>query len=113
VHIQSRSRAVGAAILFSMGLATTVAARPLFLTGAQEAVIVEAIGKVRNRAALRLPGYEARVGKVVPASLPLRRLPRAATNRVPSARGYAYAVLPDQVLIVNTKDRRVVAIITR
>jgi hypothetical protein len=105
-----------ALVLLSMGIGImTVAgvAGPFFLTGSQELVIVEAIGKMRIRPGASPPGYRPRIGDVLPTSIALRPLPKVVTNRVPGVMGHFYAALPHQALIVSGTGRRVVGIIER
>ena len=56
-------------------------------------------------------GFTATVGAVVPASIRLRPLPRNAVKQVPELEAYDYAILPDQVLIVDPVAKTIVAVI--
>ena len=53
------------------------------------------------------PGFEVEIGRVVPKSITLQRLPSDATNRVWAVKSCDYAMLQNQLLIVNPQDRKV------
>jgi hypothetical protein len=58
-------------------------------------------------------GFQAKVGAKVPQSLSLHQLPSNVASQVPAAKGYEYAKLQNnEVLLIDPKDRQVAEIIT-
>lgn len=51
------------------------------------------------------------VGATVPNDITLRSIPIKVASRLPTLRPYRYARLPDEVLIVNPRDKKVVDVI--
>jgi hypothetical protein len=87
--------------------------RRLVLNGAQEQVIFRSVSKQNGKKETAPPGFKAEIGQVVPKSITLHRLPTDATNHVWAVKPYDYAMLQNQLLIVNPKDRIVDDIITQ
>jgi hypothetical protein len=53
------------------------------------------------------------VGASVPSRVTLRSLPEGATAEVPEAEPYHYALVDNQILLVDPSDKRIVGIIRR
>ncbi len=77
----------------------------LFLSGAQEDIIVQIVRKQRHKKDRAPSGFEPEIGQRVPRSITLHRLPSEVTNRVWAVRPYAYALIGNQLLIVDPQDR--------
>jgi hypothetical protein len=88
----------------------TNATNGLKLTSTQERVVYLSVTQRRTRPSAP-EGFTAAVGAVVPASIRLRPLPRNAVKQVPELEAYDYAILPDQVLIVDPVAKTIVAVI--
>ena len=58
-------------------------------------------------------GFDAAVGQTVPASVTLRELSSKAQSEVPAAKPYHYAVVGDELLLVNPSDKKIVDVITQ
>jgi hypothetical protein len=82
----------------------------LALTPAQQQTIYQSVASAKGKTAP--VGFQARVGEKAPKSLTMRRLPTSATNQVSAAKGYDYAKLANnEVLLISPKDRLVEEII--
>lgn len=92
------------------GSATNATNNGLKLTNTQERVVYLSVTQRRTRPSAP-EGFTAAVGAVVPASIRLRPLPRNAVKQVPELEAYDYAILPDQVLIVDPVAKTIVAVI--
>ena len=57
-------------------------------------------------------GFKPHLGQAVPNELSLLSLPNNVSNQVPAVRSYDYAMLNNQLLIVEPSTKKVVAIIT-
>jgi hypothetical protein len=84
----------------------------LFLNGAQEHFIFQHVSKLARTKETVPPGFTAEIGHVVPNSIKLHRFPSDVTKRVWAVTSYDYAMLQNQLLIINPQDRRVVDIVT-
>lgn len=58
-------------------------------------------------------GFNAAVGAAVPTRITLHALPEKAATEIPEAKPYHYAVVNNQLLLVNPSDKRVVDVIRR
>ena len=83
----------------------------LSLTSTQEHTILQSINKQSVKKEASPSGFKAAVGQAVPTSIPLHALPSDAASQVPAVKPYGYAVLQNQLLIVNPKDRKIVDMI--
>jgi Protein of unknown function (DUF1236) len=115
---QIRNTAAAVALLLaSTGLAAAAgsgAMAPndrLGLTSTQEHTLVQDINKQSVKKATPPSDFKAALGQSVPNSISLHALPSNATSQVPAVKSYDYAMLPNQLLIVNPKDRKIVDII--
>jgi hypothetical protein len=85
----------------------------LTLSGAQELAIFQSVSRQKTKKATAPSGFEPEMGQAVPESITLHKLPSDATSRVPTATPYDYAMLQNQLLIVNPRDRIAVDVIGR
>ena len=58
-------------------------------------------------------GFDAAVGQTLPTSVTLRELPSEAQSAVPAAKPYHYAMVQDELLLVNPSDKKIVEVITQ
>jgi hypothetical protein len=105
-------------LLYSSGLAWTAGTGTplrisdnLVLTGAQENLIWERLGRRASAVAAMPAGFQPSLYGVVPPSVALQPLPSELTRRIPMVSSYTYATLGNLVLIVNPADRTIVDII--
>ena len=82
----------------------------LALTTAQRAEIWQRLGN--QQATNAPPGFQPKVGAIVPASVKLKTLPSSVSNQVPQVRSYDYAMVQSQLLIVDPATKKIVSIIT-
>ncbi len=83
----------------------------LYLSGAQENVILRSVSRQGVKTQTMPAGFVAEIGQRVPLSVPLRKIPADATRQVPDAKSFNYVMLKGQLLLVNPRDRRIVDII--
>jgi Protein of unknown function (DUF1236) len=57
--------------------------------------------------------FKPTLGAVAPSSIKLQPLPTKVSNEVPAVKPYDYAMLHDQVLIVDPSSRKIVDIVNR
>ncbi|SDT55205.1 DUF1236 domain-containing protein [Bradyrhizobium canariense] len=55
--------------------------------------------------------FSAAVGATVPSDITIQSVPTKVASRVSALKPYDYALLPDQLLIVNPTDKKVVDVI--
>ena len=107
MHLILRSTTIALALIGSVGLA---AAAQLNLTSAQKQTIYQSVASEKGQTAPA--GFQARVGEKAPQSLAMHQLPASATGQVSAAKGYDYAKLANnEVLLISPKDRQVDEII--
>ncbi len=105
-------------LLCSMGAASAAggsASRPsdlLFLSGAQEQLIWQRVGRHHAGATTALPGFDDGIGATMPASVKARAIPSNVTAEIPAVRAYRYAMLGNELLIVNPTDKKIVDVIS-
>jgi hypothetical protein len=94
----------------SMSSTTSVAKDNLSLTAAQEKLAWRDLSK--QAASQRAPSnFSASVGTTVPNDITLRSIPRTVASQLPKLKTYRFARLPNELLIVNPKDKKVVDVI--
>ena len=105
-------------LLCSSGLACTAGAGTplrisdnLVLTGAQENLIWQRLGRRANAVAAMPAGFQPSLYGVVPPSVALHPLPSEVTRQIPMVSPYRYATLGNLLLLVNPADRTIVDII--
>jgi hypothetical protein len=118
MNLVRRCSIVAAVLLCSGGLAWTAGAGTplrisdnLVLTGAQENLIWQWLGRRASTVAALPAGFQPSLYGVVPPSVALHPLPSELTRRIPMVSPYEYATLGNLVLIVNPADRTIVDII--
>jgi hypothetical protein len=57
--------------------------------------------------------FKAAIGEVVPDSMKLQPMPKQVGDQVPAVKSYDFAMLHDQLLIVDPTSKKVIDIITR
>jgi len=58
-------------------------------------------------------GFTAKVGEAVPSSIKLQSVPTSLSSQAPAVKSYDYAMLQDELLIVDPSSKKVVGIITQ
>lgn len=93
-------------------MAKSMAKDSLSLTTAQERL---AWHDLSTRAASQTAPSEfsASPGATVPNGITLRPIPRKVASQLPTLKPYRYARLPNEILIVNPTDKKVVNVINR
>lgn len=82
----------------------------LSLTSAQQKLAWNDIGK--QGASQNAPsGFAPSVGTAIPRTISLRSVPKTVSGRVPELRPYDYALLKNDLLIVNPNDKKIVEVI--
>ena len=115
-----RDRTIGLALLVTLGAAGTMAraspGSPTWitdgLTGAQHQEILQGTSP---QAVKESPpaGFKAEIGKVVPSSIKLQPMPKQVSEQVPAVKSFDFAMLQDQLLIVDPTSKKVIDIITQ
>lgn len=82
----------------------------LNLTSAQQKEIWQSVSK-QSMKGTPPAGFKATVGEVVPSSIKLHALPSEATRQVPAVTWYDYAMLQNEVLLVDPKSKKIADII--
>lgn len=59
------------------------------------------------------PGFTPKVGDMVPSSLKIQMFPNNVTAQVPAVKSYDYAMLENQVLLVDPSSKKIVEIIKK
>ena len=77
----------------------------LRLNRAQEAFILQRLTKEKVKVQASPDSFKAEVGQRAPDSILLQQLPKSVTERVWAVKPYGYAMLNDQLWIVNLRDR--------
>jgi hypothetical protein len=91
------------------GSAGLAAGAQLTLTQAQQQTIYQSVAGEKGQTPV---GFQARVGEKAPQSLTMHQLPTSAIGQVSEAKGYDYAKLANnEVLLISPKDRLVDQII--
>jgi hypothetical protein len=82
----------------------------LKLTAAQKQTIYSSISSQKQRETAP-PTFHAAVGVVVPSSVDLQPLPKTIVELIPELKDYEYAMVTNQVLLVDPKSKQVIEII--
>jgi hypothetical protein len=85
----------------------------LTLSGAQELAIFHSVSRQKTKKATAPSGFEPEIGQTVPEPISLHKLPSDAASTIPTVKPYDYAMLQNQLLIVNPHDRIAVDVIAR
>jgi hypothetical protein len=100
-----------AALLALMLGAVAAAAEPASrLSDEQRTRVSQAVARL-NIAPLRKVGFAVNVGAEIPRSVKLRPLPYAAVSAAPQYRGHAFLRVEEDVLIVEPRSHKVVAVL--
>lgn len=92
------------------GTSRSMAKDTLSLTSSQRKLAWNDISKLR--ASQTAPsGFVPSVGTAIPSTLSLRPVPTKVSGRVPELRPYDYALLKNELLIVNPTDKKIVEVI--
>ncbi|MGI8525508.1 MAG: DUF1236 domain-containing protein [Pseudolabrys sp.] len=83
----------------------------LQLTPEQKQTIYTSISNKPNNQTLP-PTFRVAVGQAVPASIELQALPPPIINLIPQTKNFQYAMVTNQVLLVDVETRQIVEIIT-
>lgn len=93
------------------GTETNPAAMPdLKLTAEQRQTIYTSISNQKQKETAP-PNFQATVGAVVPTSIETQPLPKTIVELLPTLKDYEYAMVANQVLLVDPKNKQVVEII--
>ena len=82
----------------------------LNLTAAQKQTIYSSISSQKQKETAP-PSFHVAVGAVVPGSVELQALPKTIVDLIPDLKDYQYAMVANQVLLVDPKNKQVVEII--
>ena len=94
----------------SMSPTASMTKNNLSLTAAQEKLAWRDLST--QAASQRAPSnFSASVGTTVPNDITLRSIPRTVASQLPTLKPYRYARLPNELLIVNPSDKKVVDVI--
>jgi hypothetical protein len=105
------SAAPAAAQVTHPGTETNPAAvRDLKLTAAQKQTIYTSISNQKQKETAP-PTFRAALGAVVPSSIELQPLPKTIVDLMPELKDYEYAMVANQVLLVDPKNKQVIEII--
>jgi PBP1b-binding outer membrane lipoprotein LpoB len=93
------------------GVEVNPAAAPdLKLTAAQRQMIYSSISNQKQKETAP-PTFRAAVGMAVPTSIETQAMPKTIVDMIPQLKGYEYAMVANQVLLVDPKNKQVVEII--
>lgn len=93
------------------GTETNPAAMPdLKLTAEQRQTIYTSISNQKQKETAP-PNFQATVGAVVPTSIETQPLPKTIVELLPTLKDYEYAMVANQVLLVDPKNKQVIEII--
>ena len=99
-----------AIVLAFLGSTALAASADLNLSSAQKQTIFQSVMNEKGQAAPA--GFQAKVGTIAPQALSMHALPANAASQVPAVKGYEYAKLGNnEVLLINPKDRHVAEVI--
>jgi hypothetical protein len=82
----------------------------LNLSSAQQKEIWQSVSK-QNMKETPPVGFRATMGEVVPSSVQLHALPSEAARKVPAVTWYDYAMLQNQLILVDPKSKKIAEII--
>jgi hypothetical protein len=90
--------------------ANPAAVPSLKLTPAQKQTIYASISSQKQKETAP-PTFRVAVGAVVPPSVELQALPKTIVDLIPELKDYEYAMVTNQVLLVDPKTKQVIEII--
>ena len=86
------------------------AVKDLKLSPAQKQTIYTSISNQKQKETAP-PTFHATVGAAVPSSIELQPLPKTIVELIPDLRDFEYAMVANQVLLVDPKNKQVIEII--
>lgn len=89
-----------------------VAPAALGLTASQRHVLFTSISSRTHKSTAAPPTFLPELGAVVPPSVEVLPIPDAALELMPKLRGYVSALVANQALIIDSKSRQIVEIIS-
>jgi hypothetical protein len=81
------------------------------LTVAEKQEIWQSLSSVKTARANEPKDFTPQVGAIIPNGVSVQPLPDDITNNAPSLKGYHYAMLQNEIVIVNPTSKRIVDII--
>jgi hypothetical protein len=111
------NKAVGIVAAFLLGPVGSVGAAQhspgrFALTATQELTIYQDVYKPAPPKSAPVP-FTASLGSTVPSSIQLRSLPNKVVDKMPKIAGYKFAVVRNEVLLVDFKTKRIIDILIR
>jgi len=94
------------------GSTTVPGKSALRLTSTQRHEIYRDVSKQKMDQAIPAK-FAAMIGEKVPSSVKLRPLPASAVKQVPATKSYDYAMLSEDVILVNPSSMKIADVITR
>ncbi len=102
-----------AGVAAAAGMSNSAAANDhLNLTSVQQKEIWQGVSQQAAKATTPA-SFKPTVGEATPSSIKLQPLPSKVANEVPAVKSYDFAMLQNQVLIVDPSSRKIVDIVTR
>jgi hypothetical protein len=106
------------ALAFLLALPISSAAQLSAQTGARELSLeqqTKIADTITREAGPPLPGahFSLAIGNAVPADVPLRPVPAGAAAVAPQFRGASYVVVEEQIALVDSSTRKILAVIQR
>ena len=83
----------------------------LNFTTAQKQALYQSIAKTRKNNAAPL-GFRAAIGALAPSGVELTPLPATVAELIPQAKGLEAALVEGEVILVDSKEKKVMAVIT-
>ncbi len=119
MNTYSRNGIVALALLASAGVAAAAGMSRsaatndhLNLTGAQQKEIWQGVSQQASKETAPAT-FKATLGEATPSSIKLQPLPTKVSSEVPAVKSYDFAMLQNQVLIVDPSSRKIVDIVSR
>jgi hypothetical protein len=102
-----------AGVAAAAGMSNSSAANDhLNLTSAQQKEIWQGVSQQASKETAPA-SFKPVLGAATPSSLKLQPVPTKVANEVPAVKSYDFAMLQNQVLIVDPSSRKIVDIVTR
>jgi hypothetical protein len=80
-------------------------------TTAQKQAVYQSVAETRKNNAAPV-GFRAAVGAVVPNGIELMPVPKTIAELMPQTKGMEAALVEGEVILVNPRDKKVIAVIT-
>jgi hypothetical protein len=85
----------------------------LELTPEQRQLIVTSVSSKTSQSTAAPPTFHPNVGATVPTSVEVAPMPDTLTQVVPRLKGYEFAMVGGQVLIIDPKSKQIIEVIVR